>query len=113
MLGTQISSYSINRFLLFSLNGQCQRIDGGFGLIVGMQYGKIALFKVLLKALAFAEWLPVSIPRIIKLVSASRFMLSSILLAKHCSFIETFGKAWITWGIKCFKSKIKKTTIPL
>ena len=55
MLGTQISSYSINRFLLFSLNGQCQRIDGRFGLIVGMKYGKIALSEVLLKALAFVE----------------------------------------------------------
>ena len=96
MLGTQISSYSINRFLLFSLNGQCQRIDGRFGLIVGMQYGKIALFKVLLKALAFAEWLPVSIPRIIKLVSASRFMLSSILIVNHCPFTEKSGKAQIT-----------------
>ena len=50
------------------------------------------LFEILLKALTFVELLSVTIPRTIKLIAASCFILSSILLANHSPFIETSGK---------------------
>ena len=50
-------------------------------------------FEILSKALTFVKLLSVTIPRTIKLISASCFTLSSILLASHCPLIETSGEA--------------------
>ena len=72
------------------------------------------------KALALAEWLSITMPLALSLISMRLPMLSLFFSASHCPLNVTYGLAWLVcgmaWkikGVECFNRTTIKATIPL
>ena len=92
-MGTQIPYHSTNCTLFFTKWTVSKNNYICFEWLWRCNMEKLLcpyLLKILLKVLTFVEWLSVSIPQTMKLVSVSWVMFSSILLANHCSFYWHF-----------------------